>query len=159
MRHATRASAVLALSLLLLGGGLTAPRPARAADGQLAIGVHVTVAPRWLDPAETESAISPFMILYAIHDAPREADAGRSADALPGRSRGRSRPTASTYDFVLRAAKFHNGDPVTAEDVKFSFERYRRRRRHAAQGEGQGGPGSSIRGASASSSRPRGQTS
>ena len=21
--------------------------------------------------------------------------------------------------------KFHNGDPVTAEDVKFSFERYR----------------------------------
>src|SRR6202011_4542477 len=31
-----------------------------------------------------------------------------------------------SYDFVLRqGAKFHNGDPVTAEDVKFSFERYR----------------------------------
>src|SRR5262249_56124961 len=30
------------------------------------------------------------------------------------------------YEFVLRAgAKFHNGDPVTADDVKFSFERYR----------------------------------
>jgi peptide/nickel transport system substrate-binding protein len=30
-----------------------------------------------------------------------------------------------TYDFTLRAnAKFHNGDPVTSEDVKFSFERY-----------------------------------
>ena len=28
-------------------------------------------------------------------------------------------------EFVLRPAKFHNGDPVTAEDVKFSFERYR----------------------------------
>ena len=31
-----------------------------------------------------------------------------------------------TYDFVLRdGAKFHNGDPVTVEDVKFTFDRYR----------------------------------
>jgi peptide/nickel transport system substrate-binding protein len=30
------------------------------------------------------------------------------------------------YEFVLRkGARFHNGDPVTGEDVKFSFERYR----------------------------------
>ena len=30
------------------------------------------------------------------------------------------------YEFVLRqGARFHNGDPVTADDVKFSFERYR----------------------------------
>ncbi len=28
-----------------------------------------------------------------------------------------------TYTFVLRDAVFHNGDPVTATDVKFSFER------------------------------------
>src|SRR5436305_10082750 len=33
---------------------------------------------------------------------------------------------ALTYEFVLRnGITFHNGDPVTAEDVKFSFERYR----------------------------------
>src|SRR5712664_1783996 len=31
-----------------------------------------------------------------------------------------------TWEFVLRkGARFHNGDPVTADDVKFSFERYR----------------------------------
>jgi len=31
----------------------------------------------------------------------------------------------TSAEFTLRKARFHNGDPVTAEDVKFSFERYR----------------------------------
>src|SRR5262249_26794208 len=33
-------------------------------------------------------------------------------------------PDHLSYDFVLRAGlKFHNGDPFTAEDVKYSFDR------------------------------------
>jgi len=32
-------------------------------------------------------------------------------------------PDGKTLTFKLRAAKFHNGDPVTAADVKFTFER------------------------------------
>ena len=35
-------------------------------------------------------------------------------------------PGRAVYEFKLRRGlKFHNGDPVTAEDVKFSFERYK----------------------------------
>src|SRR3989442_5023002 len=52
---------------------------------------------------------------------------------LPGEKMGNSlaeswkeSPDGRVYEFKLRSElKFHNGDPVTAEDVKFSFERYR----------------------------------
>jgi peptide/nickel transport system substrate-binding protein len=123
MRPASRLLAALTLTIVL-GAALAGPHSADAADGQLTIGVHITVAPRWLDPAETESAISPFMVLYAIHDAlVKPMPAGPMTPCLA--ESWSASPDGLTYDFVLRPAKFHNGDPVTAEDVKFSFERFR----------------------------------
>src|SRR6058998_2750722 len=114
--------------LLLATWTLTAPGRAAAAgagpDGQMVWAAHITLAPRWLDPGETESAISPFMVLYAIHDAlVKPMPAGPMTPCL-AESWSMS-PDGLTFDFVLRPAKFHNGEPVTAEDVKFSFERYR----------------------------------
>jgi len=140
MRQSTRALSALGLSLLLLGGGLTAPRPAGAADGQLTIGVHVPVRRAARSGRGRIGDLAVHGPLRAPRRA-READAGRSADPLLAESWSAS-SDGLAYDFVLRAAKFHNGDPVTAEDVKFSFERIPRRRRHAVEGKGQGGPGS-----------------
>ena len=41
-------------------------------------------------------------------------------------TRWRESEDGLTYDFELRqGVTFHNGDPFTAEDVKFSFERYK----------------------------------
>ena len=59
------------LGLLALGGAAGAPRFAKAAgvDGQLTWGVHVSLAPVWFDPAEVSGIITPFMVLYALHDA------------------------------------------------------------------------------------------
>jgi peptide/nickel transport system substrate-binding protein len=87
--------------------------------------VHFTLAPRWLDPAETEGSITPFMTLYAVHDALlKPMPSGPSANSLA--ESWTVSPNGLVYDFTLRAnARFHNGERVTAEDVKFSFERYR----------------------------------
>ena len=100
--------------------------PAAAAlEGTMTWGVHITLASRWLDPAETEGIVTPFMVLYAIHDAlVKPMPAGPNTPSL-AESWTQSKD-GLTYEFVLRkGVKFHNGDPVTAEDVKFSFERYR----------------------------------
>ena len=59
--------------LALTAAGLVAGAPglARAAvpAGQLSWGIHTTLAPTWLDPAETPGFITPYMELYALHDA------------------------------------------------------------------------------------------
>src|SRR5262250_1892292 len=57
--------AVLVAALTLGAAG-----PASAApEGTMTWGVHITLASRWLDPAETEGIITPFMVLYGLHDA------------------------------------------------------------------------------------------
>jgi len=114
-------------ALLLVVAALTAPaRDSQAAGpaGQVTYAFHVTLAPRWLDPGETESAITPFKVLYAIHDAlVKPMPAGQTTPSLA--ESWTMSPDGLSYTFLLRQnIKFHNGDPVTPDDVKFSFERY-----------------------------------
>ncbi len=127
MTRLRRPAPLAALALLLAVTLSTArfPTAASAADGEMRWGLHVTLAAKWLDPAETEAFNTPFMVLYAVHDA--------LVKPMPG---GLNTPSLAeswqeskdhlTYTFTIRKnARFHNGEPVTAEDVKFSFERYK----------------------------------
>ena len=113
-------------ALLLLSTALLALPSAAAAQGdQITWGVHISLAPTWFDPAESPGIITPYMIFYALHDA--------LVKPMPGQPLAPSLAESWTvskdhlaYDFVLRkGVRFHNGEPVTAEDVKFSLERYR----------------------------------
>ena len=123
-RISRRDALTLAASAAVIGG---APDIARAAGpaGQLTYAVHISLAPTWFDPAETPSLVTPYMIYYALHDAmlkpmPGELAAHSLAESWSATEDGMS------YSFVLRdGVTFHNGAKVTAEDVKFSFERYR----------------------------------
>src|SRR4029077_19530723 len=124
MRRLGGALVVIALSLCLAVAGMARSAPP-APSGQMTWAVHFTLAPRWLDPADTEGSITPFLTLYPVHDAllkpmPSGPSAPSLAEAWTVSANG------LVYDFTLRAnARFHNGERVTAEDVKFSFERYR----------------------------------
>ena len=119
----TRLIAVFVLALMSV-----AATPVLAADapaGQMTWALHFSLAPTLFEPAETAGLITPFIILYALHDAlvkpmPDKAMASSLAESWS------ASPDGLVYEFVLRrGATFHNGEPVTSEDVKFSFERYR----------------------------------
>ncbi len=116
-------SAVLAAAIVL---GAAPPSAAQQAPaGQVAMAWHVTIAPSWFDPSTAPPQITPFGMLYAIHDALVRPYPGQKMGASLAESWKES-PDGKTYEFKLRAGlKFHNGDPVTTEDVKFSFERYK----------------------------------
>jgi peptide/nickel transport system substrate-binding protein len=112
-------AAVLALVLIAPGMVLAAP------EGQLTLALHFTLAPTLFEPAETPGVVSPYMILYALHDAMVKPMPGKSMAPSLAESWTISRD-GLVYEFVLRkGVRFHDGEPVTAEDVKFSFERYR----------------------------------
>ena len=111
--------AALLLTLSAWSSAVAAP------EGQLTWAVHVSLAPAWFDPAETVGIITPFMFLYALHDALVKSMPGNALAPSLAESWTVS-PDSQVYEFVLRkGARFHNGEPVTPEDVKFSFERYR----------------------------------
>src|SRR5437660_12683363 len=69
--------------------------------------------------------MTPFMVMYALHDALVKPMPSGLTTAWLAESWSMSKD-GRVWEFVLRKGpRFHNGDPVTAEDVKFSFERYR----------------------------------
>ncbi len=116
----------LSAALLVLWLSAAGSAPASAApEGQITWAVHVSLAPTWFDPAETSGIITPYMMLYALHDAVVKPMPGNPAAPSLAESWSMS-PDGLVYELVLRkGVRFHNGDLVTAEDVKFSLERYR----------------------------------
>ena len=125
MRYATWVRPSVVLMALALLVALPAPRAAAAPEGQMTWAVHVSIAPAWFDPGEHPGIITSMLVFYALHDALIKPMPGKPTAPSLAESWTAS-PDGLAYEFALRPGViFHNGETMTAEDVKFSFERYR----------------------------------
>src|SRR5262249_25942358 len=115
----------LLISLLVLLA-LLVPVPASSGpEGQMTLVLNISTAARWFDPSESEALITPFIFYFMIHDAMVKPLAGNPMAPSLAESWSAS-ADGLIYEFGLRkGVRFHNGEPVTPEDVKFSFERYK----------------------------------
>jgi peptide/nickel transport system substrate-binding protein len=125
MRSSHRLIALLLTAVVLTFGTIQGAAGQAAPSGEVIIAWHVTIAPTWFDPSSAPPQITPFGTIYAIHDALARPMPNQKIGASLAESWTES-ADGLTYEFKLRRGlKFHNGDPLTAEDVKFSFERYK----------------------------------
>jgi peptide/nickel transport system substrate-binding protein len=117
---ARRSFLTLVLALILL-----ALVPVSSTAQQMTWAVHITLAPTWFDPGDHTGIITIMKVLYAVHDAMVKPMPGKHMTPSLAESWTASKD-GLTYEFVIRkGVVFHNGDPLTAEDVKFSFDRYK----------------------------------
>jgi peptide/nickel transport system substrate-binding protein len=103
----------------------TTTGPRKEPQGTVVYGWHTALTPAWLDPQESGNVITAFGFMYAIHDsmikhfpgqqlAPSLAESYEIADDFMSAS------------FVIReSATFQNGEPVTADDVEFTYMNYK----------------------------------
>ena len=118
----------LTLVVAVLVGVLAAGSPQDASaqakpEGEMRWALYITLSPQWFDPAEVIGVLTPFWVMYAMHDALVKPMPGNHLAPSLAESWTVS-PDQRTYEFKLREGlTFHNGDPFTAEDVEFSFRR------------------------------------
>ena len=108
---------------------------ATAPAGVLKQAIHWGLSADWLDPATNSGLISSSLPLYLFHDAlVKPMPEGNFTPSLA--ESWTISPDAKTYEFKLRkGVKFHNGDTMTAEDVVFSFWRYKAAQAKIIQGK------------------------
>jgi peptide/nickel transport system substrate-binding protein len=100
-------------------------------SGSMVLAWHTNIAPRWLDPLQHDGSATPDNFLTVVHDALIKNHKTQLYDHLALADQFDFAEDARSATFRLREGlKFHDGSPVTPDDVKWSYEHY-----HGAWGQ------------------------
>jgi peptide/nickel transport system substrate-binding protein len=116
----------------LAAGGLTIPLAGKtgaatgaAPEGHMVLGWHTNIAPRWLDPQQHDGGATPDNFLNIVQDALIKNYKTQLYDHLSLADHFEFAEDAKSATFRLREnVHFHDGSPVTPDDVKWSYEHY-----------------------------------
>ncbi len=113
---------VVLWGLLLFGSNAVL---AAGPKGVLKGTIHWGISHDWVNPSIAVSGQSAQFVLYLFHDSLLKPMPDGTYTPCLAESWTIS-PDYKVYEFKLRkGVKFHNGDPMTAEDVVFTFEKYK----------------------------------
>ena len=88
--------------------------------GKFSYAFQTSISPSWMDPLENPPQVTPYNFQYAIHDAMVKHMPGKPFSPSLAESYEIA-PDYKSATFKLRPGiKFHDGKPVTPEDVKFT---------------------------------------
>jgi peptide/nickel transport system substrate-binding protein len=121
LRNAALATTALATSF---GRGAGAAEKVVPGDSMV-LAWHTNIAPRWLDPLQHDGGATPDNFLNVVQDGLIKNFREKLYDHLALAEHFEFAEDAKSATFRLRPGlKFHNGMPVTPEDVKWSYEHY-----------------------------------
>src|SRR5262245_56834418 len=128
--EASHAVRLLVAALILITAVSTAisfsSAAAPAAKCKMVLAWHAGLASRWLDPQEHDGTATPDNFLTAIHDAliKNQGTELYNHRALAEHFTVAADSKSATFT-LQKGIKFQNGEPVTPQDVKFTYENYR----------------------------------
>jgi len=94
-------------------------------EGKMTLAWHTNIAARWLDPQQHDGTATPDNFINALHDGLIKNSRDQKFDHLALAEKYQFAEDAKSCTFTLRAGlKFHDGSPVTPQDVKWSYEHY-----------------------------------
>jgi peptide/nickel transport system substrate-binding protein len=119
-REMLRGTAAMLAQFPGLGGAAATP------TGAMTLAWHTAMTPRWLDPQDHDGSATTDNFLMALHDALIKNSGTTLFDypALAERYEFAKDGTSATF-WLRDGVLFHNSEPVTSEDVKFSYQNYR----------------------------------
>lgn len=120
----TRRSALAAMGAGIASLSLTSEALAQGAS-QITFGLGIGPTGLFFDPGNTPGTGAPLLIQYALHDGLIRPMRGTNSGLSLAEHMEKAKDGLA-FTFRLREGlTFQNGDPITAEDAKFSFDRYK----------------------------------